>query len=241
MKDINDIIFIITARINSTRIEKKMIKPIANTNLFEIMINKLLSSKIIPKNNLYLSIGDKELLDIAEKYKNIKVFHRSEISVNTNAKGIEGQKEALEWIYTFKDKYKYYFWINCCQPFLKIETIDSFINKFLSSPFRSIISVNKIQDYFWDDDGKLDKEKHHPGETLENFVFNTRFVKPTFKASHSLQIGNINDLINNTWLGTFEKNDPEIFEINEGECFDIDYDWQFEIAKIKYLNNIKVE
>ena len=42
------------------------------------------------------------------------------------------------------------------------------------------------------------------------------------------------------WMGTYKKkDDPELFEMEEIECFDIDYQWQFDVAKILY-NNLKL-
>ena len=55
MKNINDVLFIIQARTQSTRVPNKMLKPFADSNLFEIAINKVLKSSVIPKNNFYLS------------------------------------------------------------------------------------------------------------------------------------------------------------------------------------------
>ena len=41
MKNLNNICFIIQARTQSTRVPNKMLKPFANSNLFEIAINKV--------------------------------------------------------------------------------------------------------------------------------------------------------------------------------------------------------
>ena len=37
----------------------------------------------------------------------------------------------------------------------------------------------------------------------------------------------------------FKKNDPYLFEVNPLEAFDIDYQWQFELAEALYLNQKK--
>ena len=50
MKSINDIVFILGARINSSRVIKKMIRKFGDTTLFELAIQKLKQSKI-PKDN----------------------------------------------------------------------------------------------------------------------------------------------------------------------------------------------
>ena len=69
MKNIKDVCFIVQARTQSTRVPNKMLKPFANSNLFEITVNKIIQSSFIPKDNFYLSIMDNELIEIAKKYE----------------------------------------------------------------------------------------------------------------------------------------------------------------------------
>ena len=56
MKDIKDIAVIVQARINSQRVPNKMLRPFAGTNLFELTLNKLLNSKVIPQQNIIASV-----------------------------------------------------------------------------------------------------------------------------------------------------------------------------------------
>ena len=56
MKKINEVAFIIQARTQSTRVPNKMLRDFAGSNLFEVAINKFLSSSIVPKKNIWLSI-----------------------------------------------------------------------------------------------------------------------------------------------------------------------------------------
>ena len=58
MKNINDIVVVINARLNSSRVKEKMIRNFANTNLLELAIKKILSSKLIPKKNFYVAVGE---------------------------------------------------------------------------------------------------------------------------------------------------------------------------------------
>ena len=231
MKSINDIVFILGARINSSRVIKKMIRKFGDTTLFELAIQKLKQSKI-PKDNLYIAVGDLELIEIAKKY-DVNIFYRTEKSINSEVLDI---RDAFEWCYEFSKSHKYFFWINACQPFLKVDTINIFIDQFLKSNNRSLISVNLTKNYFWNYDKTLSKMNFKHSKEIENFAFNTKFVNPTYMASHSLQIGQLDDLKNGLWLGTFEKNDPELFIIDEEETFDIDYEWQFYMAECKFKN-----
>ena len=70
---------VINARTKSTRVPNKLLRPFANTTLFEIALKKL--SKIDFVNDIYLGIGDKELIDIAEKYKRFKILRRDPESI----------------------------------------------------------------------------------------------------------------------------------------------------------------
>lgn len=237
MKDINEICFIIPARVNSTRVIKKMTREFGDTTLYERCINILLKSTIIPKKNIYLAVGDKELIEISKKYlnKHVNIFYRTEKSIN--ATGLDAC-EIFEWCFDLSKKYKYYFIINPCQPFLNPSTIDKFIETFLRSKSEGILSALKVKDFFWNNDKVLDKKQFFDVDP-DKFIFNTRFVKETYKASHGLQIGLLKDLVKGKWMGTFEKDDPELFFVEEEESFDIDYPWEFEMAELKYKNLIQ--
>ena len=71
-----------------------MIRPFGDTNLFEIAINKLLKSKI-PKENLYIAIGDKELIEITSKY-DVNIFQvKNKVIVSQNSKKIIIKKTGI--------------------------------------------------------------------------------------------------------------------------------------------------
>ena len=53
VKNIDDVCFIVQARLGSQRVPNKMIKPFADTTLVDIIIEKILKSNIIPKENFY--------------------------------------------------------------------------------------------------------------------------------------------------------------------------------------------
>ena len=83
MKKIDDILFVIQARLNSQRVPQKMIRDFNGTNLFSIAIDKVLDSKIIPKDNFYVSICEDKLIDIAES-KGVNIYERSYESANND-------------------------------------------------------------------------------------------------------------------------------------------------------------
>ena len=106
MKNIKDVCVLISARLNSHRIPKKMIAPFAGTTLLDVSLQTLLSSKVIPKENMILAVYEDELASIGEKY-GINIYRRSEESSQSEGKD-------LTVLYDWHDKldFKYVVMIN---------------------------------------------------------------------------------------------------------------------------------
>ena len=109
MKSISDVVVILQARMNSQRVPRKMLRPFADSTLFEVAINKLLKSSILPKENIYVSVYEDELKEVATKY-GLNIYHRSEESANND--------NSLQKIYEWHDKlpFKYVIKVNGCSP-----------------------------------------------------------------------------------------------------------------------------
>ena len=225
MKNIKDVVVIIQARLNSERVPQKMIRSFSDSNLFEIAIKKLLASKEIPKENIYLSVNEPELKDIGEKYE-LNIYDRSEESANND--------NSLQKIYEWHDKlpFKYVIKINACSPLLKTETIDEFFKTFLNQEEENLFGVIGQKDYFWNNKGKL-ITPWPQGQT----IMNTKAVEETYKAAHVLYASRLDLIAQNRFMGDFQKEGGiKLFPMDELECFDIDYEWQFKIAELIYNN-----
>ena len=228
MKNIQDTVFIIQARTQSTRVPNKMLKPFAHSSLFEIAVEKVLQSSIIPKDNFYLSVMDDELIDIAKKH-NVNYFIRSEESTQ---EPVTLQK-ALEWYN--KLPFKYFVIINACNPLLKVETIDNFVKRFLEVDSNGLFGVFEKKTFLFDSEGKM--LNRFFGEDKYLATLETKFVETCYEAAHSLYAGSTEDIANGIYMGTFKNpGNPNFFVMDEIECFDIDWPWQFEVAEKLYLN-----
>ena len=148
MKNINDICLIVQARLGSTRVPGKMLRPFAGTTLVDILFNKLKSSKVIPKENIYFSAYEDELKEVGKKH-GINIFDRSKQSAFS-----EG--EPLTEIYEWHDKlpFKYAVVVSACNPLLKIETIDNFFKEYLNSDKDGLFGVFEKKTYYWNTDGE---------------------------------------------------------------------------------------
>jgi|TARA_R100001015_G_C4623008_1_gene180660 CMP-N-acetylneuraminic acid synthetase len=226
MKNINDIFFFIQARTGSTRVPNKMLKPFVDSSLFEIAVKKMLKSSMIPKDNFYLSIMDDELFDIAKKY-DVKTFKRSEESVQ--------EPVTLQKVFEWHDKvdYKYFVFLNACNPILSVKTIDKFIKSFIKSDSDGMFGVFEKKTFLFDSNHKMMNDFY--GDEKYFATLETKFVETTYEAAHSLYAGKIEDIGKDIYMGTFkEKGSPEFFVMDEIECFDIDWPFQFDVAETMY-------
>ena len=124
VKNINDVCLIVQARLGSTRVQNKMMRKFSDTTLIDLVISKLKTSKVIPQENIYMSVWDEKLKDVANKH-NVNIYHRSEESAKS-----EGGDLSVLFEWWNKLPYKYVVLVSACNPLLKIETVDSFIEKF---------------------------------------------------------------------------------------------------------------
>lgn len=226
MKNINDICFIVQARLNSERVSKKMIRSFNDTTLTDIVLQKLINSPIIPTSQIYLSVYEPELIEIGNKYP-INIYTRSYESANVD----NGIQSLFEWWNILP--YKYVIMISGCNPLLTVETIDKFTQTYLKTEYEGMFSVISKKNYFWSSEGIM-LNKWPLGQDL----LNTKAVDSTYEAAHCLYASQMDMIGQGRWCGSWIKqNDPFLFEVDELESFDIDYEWQFNIAEQLY--NIK--
>ena len=218
MKKIEDVCILVQARLGSQRVPNKMLRPFAGTTLTDILFKKLKSSKVIPKNNIYFSAWEQELKDVAKKH-DINVYHRSEQSAN--------EDNSLQLIYEWHDKlpFKYVILVSACNPLLKIETIDSFVESFVNSDKEGGFAVFEKKTYYWDKDGKSITD--WKGAT----IMNTKVVEPIYEAAHCLYASRLDVVKDGYWMDTKSPPQPELFVMDEFEAFDIDYEWQFKLGE----------
>tara|TARA_R110002020_G_scaffold275512_1_gene490741 strand:+ start:219 stop:839 length:621 start_codon:yes stop_codon:yes gene_type:complete len=200
-----------------------MIRPFANSTLTDIAIDKVLGSKVLPKENFYLAVHEPELISIG-KNRGVNVFERSEKSANSEGTPMT---EIFEW--WDKLPYKYVLMFNACCSLLSTETIDNFIRHYLQTDSDGLFGVIEKKNYFWNTKGEL-ITPWPDGEA----ILNTKMVGTTLEAAHCLYAGSMPALGDNVWMGDYTPNSPELFVVPEEETFDVDYEWQFGVAETLY-------
>lgn len=226
---IDDIAFIVQARLNSQRVPRKMIKPFSDTNLFGLILDKLLSSEIIPSENIIASVHEDELFEEANTKRNIRTFKRSYDSANND--------NDLKKIYEWHDKlpHKYCILISGCNPLLSVSTIDAFVRQFVEQEEENLFAVFEKKTYYWNKEGALITPW-----PKDQTIMNTKAVDPVYEAAHVLYASRMDLIKDYKFMGDFTKEGGiKLFKMDELEAFDIDEPWQFEVGEILYDKFIK--
>lgn len=229
MKNLDEIAIIVQARLNSERVPRKMIRPFAGSNLFALTLDKLLQSSIVPKHNIIGSVYEQELVDELEK-RELNYWHRSEASANED----HDLKLIYEWHDKLFAKYKYVILISGCTPLLQIETIDKFIEQFVTQKEDNLFAAIEKKTYYWDSNGRMITNWPEDQE-----IMNTKSVDPVFEAGHCLYASRLDLIEANKFMVDYKKESLKLFIIDELEAFDIDYDWQFKVGEVLYNNLFK--
>jgi len=219
MKNINEVAVLVQARLSSERCPRKMVRPFAGSTLTEITLRKLAQSDCIPTENIYLSAYEPELKEIGEKV-GVNVFERSERSALWDG----GPDAHLTGMYEWWDKipFKYVVLVNACTPFLETSTIEGFIQAYCESDSRGMFAVMEKMNYFWD-------ENFNFLTPLRDDAMNTKNVQTTYEAAHCLYASRLDTIEQSIWMGDFNTpGDIQLYPIEERECFDVDYEWEFE-------------
>tara|TARA_A100001015_G_scaffold183311_1_gene203977 strand:+ start:652 stop:1341 length:690 start_codon:yes stop_codon:yes gene_type:complete len=229
MKKLDDVCVLVQARLGSQRVPQKMIRPFAGTTLMDICLEKLSASSYIPNQNIISSVYEPELVEISERYP-IQIFNRSEQSANSEGTPMT---EMYEW--WDKIPFKYCVLVNACAPFLKLETVEKFVEFYTSIESDGLFGVIEKKNYYWGSDFKL--QTPWPEDQA---VMNTKFVDTTYEAAHCLYAGKMSKIGKSIWMGDFmTPGDIQLYPMDEREVFDIDYEWQFQYYENLYKSGVR--
>jgi spore coat polysaccharide biosynthesis protein SpsF len=133
MKINAEIIFLIQARLGSSRLPGKVLKKVyKNYTLLDILILRLLRSKYISRNNLYILTSTNKIDNKIEEYariNDIKFFRGDEFNV---------YKRFYDFLCSLNSKPKYFFRICADNPLIEIKYMEEYI----------LISEREDADYY---------------------------------------------------------------------------------------------
>ncbi len=208
------------------RVDKKVIRPFAETTLIEICLKTLLQCKTLTPDQIYLAVYEDELIQIGQRL-GVKIYKRSFASI---CKGATDEE-----LYKFVDDINapYYMQISPCNPLMRSETIDRAITTFQDNDYRSLFGVVPKKNYFFDRNGTLVTPFLRDRSLIP--TMDTKFIDTLYEAAHCIYLWNADRFRKEKTRWSFTKDDPFLFEVPADEAFDIDYPWQFDLAESMYL------
>jgi len=213
---------IINARLLSSRMQNKMIRPYNGTDLLEIALEKL--NKLDFFEHRFFAVAEDELIQKARKYSNIEILKRRNDAVEPGPHHPMVTFEHYTRIPT-----KYFFVINSCSAFLSIDTIRSAFDTFQNTNHRAYISAVETRDWIFDNNGVA--LTHKDPDALQN----TSDGKIFYRATHAFYIADRDYFTeNNGKLWNLTVDDPHLIKMPVDESFDVDTDLDFEISECLY-------
>ena len=207
---------IIHARKDSTRCPNKHLRPLGDTTLIDIALDKLSKLELDEK---YLAVYDQELKD--KVIDGVKILHRDYDSV---APG--NCHHSVYYKHLNNVESDYIVNLNPCQPFLEVDKLQQGITLFKYSKFGSMITVKKERNFFWD--------KHqNPINFKPNDRLSTTAGPWVYSATHSLVFYEKNYMLTEWELfpNTQDNPFPYVVDWSEKELLDVDTETDFNIVR----------
>jgi CMP-N-acetylneuraminic acid synthetase len=214
---------IIHARKTSTRCPNKHLRPLGNTTLIDIALENLSKLDLDEK---YLAVYDKELKD--KVIDGVQILHRDYESIapgNCHHSVMYKHLENVESNFIVN--------YNPCQPFLQVDKLNHCIRVFKQSRMRSMITVQKERNFFWD-------KTRNPINFKPNDRLSTTAGPWVYSATHSLVFYEKNYMLKEWELFPNTKDNPfpHITDWSEKELLDVDTETDFEIVRGYYEQKI---
>ena len=217
---------VVPARLESTRIKRKMVRPFAGSTLLEVCLRTLQACPSL-KDRLYLSasLEEPEIVAVADRL-GVPVYHRSRASLAepSDCRTVHDYAASLDS--------EFYMHVNACNPLLRAETVEWAVAVWRATEAPSLMAVVRRDTFFFDDAGRM--LNGFRGTEENRATLETKLVDPVWEAAHSLYIWRRQEVLRHNRFYPMAPGDPFLYEISPDEFFDIDLPWQFERAEALY-------
>lgn len=225
------IIVFLPCRKGSERVKNKNIKKFSNIKggLTHIKLSQLL--KVPEVEKIIVSTDDMEVKKIAKSFNNNKII-------------IDDRPAQLASSETSTDDLINYvpeiiesgtvLWTHVTSPFVDSMAYSKAIDIYFSNKekkYDSLMSITKLQSYLWNDSGALNYDRG-----IEKWP-RTQTLTPLSVVNSAIFISEIGAYLKyEDRIGE----EPYLFELSEKQAFDIDWEFDFEIAELLWNKNEKI-
>ncbi len=213
----------IPGRLSSERLPNKLILPLGSSCLWEIACRKLNDLPI--EINKYVLCCDKKLIQIASKYKNIKIIERD----------IETAHVDSPLNYIFKELKNvpdtHLMFLNPCLSLLSTRTILNILEDFASNDKDYATSVKGLQNWLFNCNGNSLNKIDYQNLT-------TKEILPIYQAAHCFHIFHKDNFFKD---GMMLKPNHGIYEIPAEETIDIDTEEDYKYAQWRHSKKYVID
>ncbi|WP_313672163.1 acylneuraminate cytidylyltransferase family protein [Sphingobacterium multivorum] len=222
-----NIVFFLPTRKGSERVINKNTRQFAGVDggILRVKIKQLLEIANIP---IIISTNDPETIKVASSFNSsrIVIIERPE-RLCLSSTIIE---DFIDYIPTVVSA-EHICWVHVTAPFVGKSIYEDAIKKYFSilkeSKYDSLLSVNKIQQFLWDEE--TGEVVNHDRSTVK--WPRTQDLKPLYEINHAFYLNS-----RQNYLDMHDRigKRPYLFELNKLASFDIDWDDDFKIAELLY-------
>ena len=212
---------LINARLRSTRLPQKLIRPFAGTTLIDIALEKLNQMDFF--EHRYFGAAEDELTSRSSKFENIELLQREMASVEPGY-----NEHSVIYAHYEKIQSDYICWINPCHSLLSIDTLKRACDHVQETLHNSYTSVIPTRNWIFSAEGE--------SITNTSDIVSTNHSPVFFRVAHGFHIFRKDKFLEEYKPWTMTKNDPAIYEVPAGEAFDVDTPTDFKIAEMAYLD-----
>ncbi len=208
------------ARLTSTRVPRKLIRPFGGSTLIEIALSKL--DRMDFFEHRYLAAAEHPLLELAEGYENVEVLQRDPASVVAGTNPME-----VSFAHYLHPPSDYIFVFNPCLPLFSVSEVRKAYDYFQSTDFPSYTSAIPTREWIFDSDGHaLTNRDPMNTSTTAGAIF--------YKGAHAFHILRKAYFAETGCLWTFSPGDPHLVPVPPELCIDVDHELDFELAELHY-------
>ncbi|MEN9919771.1 MAG: hypothetical protein RL662_2207 [Bacteroidota bacterium] len=213
-------------RAGSERVPKKNTKPFADTEggLLKIKLHQLIACKLV--DDIVVSTNDEDVIRIATSLNNdrIRIDRRPE-HLATSATSTDDLVKYLPSIITEGDV----LWTHVTSPFIDAKIYEQAIiiyrEMVAKGEHDSLMSVTPLKTFIWDKNGAINYDRNK-----EKWP-RTQTIEPLFEINSGIFLTHVDVYKNNQdRIGA----KPYLFENNDIDSFDIDWEEDFFIAEAIY-------
>lgn len=208
---------VVNARLGSSRVKQKLVRPFGGRSLLDIALEKLNRMDFFDAR--FLAVAEPELMAYVKPYPNVRVLPRDAEAVKPGVNPprvtfAHYTRVPTDWVFVF----------NPCLPLVSVDTVRKACDRFQETAARSYTSVIRTRDWVFDAEGEPLTNRNPANLTTNKGDF-------YYKAAHAFHIVNKAFFAETGLHWTFTKGDPFLIEMPEEEYADVDTEPEFKVAE----------